>query len=171
MVAVFLPGPPLEQIRPPDGFAEVLPKLLLAGHEQDTSIPRLVYLVADGVFHASRARGSAFAAIGRVAVDILFGPLVALPALDPIPVEVCSSIGLRELESAAFSRRTSADHRGQDRERAVHRPSVDADAGVLLYVGVSVVVDPNGDLARPRVVRDAVARHVSVRTGRPVSRY
>src|SRR5690606_41687703 len=57
LTTLFRSGPPLEHVHPIDARAEVLPELLLGGHEQHEAVGGLVDLVADALFHAGGARG------------------------------------------------------------------------------------------------------------------
>ena len=54
MVAVLVAGPAFEHVHPVDAFAEVLPELLLRGHEQDETVGGLVHLVPHALLHAGQ---------------------------------------------------------------------------------------------------------------------
>ena len=57
VVAELGAGPTLEQVGAADAFAEVLPELLLARHQQDVAVVGGgVHLVAHTFFHPRRAR-------------------------------------------------------------------------------------------------------------------
>ena len=163
-------GPALEQVHAPDALAEVPPELLLAGHEQHVTVRRGIDLVADTLPHTGRARRSALVVVGLVAVDLVGGPLVGPPRLDAVPVEVGGRVGLGHVEVTALAGLASPNHGGEDGEGAVDGTGVDADTRVLGQIGEAVFVAGHRHLAGPRVVGDAVAGHLLVRTGGAVAR-
>src|SRR5262249_32014207 len=142
----------------------------LGGHEEDDAVLRAVVLVADGLAHALVAdRAPRPLAVAVVARDLVLRTLVGLVALDAVPVERGRRIALRHLEPAADARRARADDRGADAERRVERARVDADRRVRGDGREPVLVDGRARDARPRVVGDAMARHVLVRPGHAVA--
>ena len=169
VVAVLRAGPLLEEVFAADAGAEVLPELALTRHEQHEPVGRFVEVVTHARFHAGRARRASFEVVGFVAGDLRFGPFVRAPGLAAQPVDCGGRVGLRELQLATFAGFTRAQHAGEQAERAEHRTGVDADRHVLGHVCEPVVVDLGTDDAGPHVVRDAVARHVAVRTGHAVA--
>ena len=153
MVGELRARPALEQVRPADALAEVLPERLLARHEQHVPIRRFVDLVADALLHAGGAGRAALVIVGLVARDHVGGALVREPALDPIPLHVGGGVGLAELELRALAGLARADHRGEDAERAEHRAHVHADRGVLRDVAEALFVDRPASPSRPRCRR------------------
>ncbi len=130
----------------------------------------LVVLVAHAFPHAAEPGRAALVVVGRVAGDLGVGTLVvALPRLDAIPVEIRGGVGLRDLHVGALAGLLRADERGQDADRAEGGTGGDADVGLVGDAAEPLVVDNRLQRARPRVVRDSVARQVPVRAGRAVA--
>ena len=76
-----------------------------------------------------------------------------------------------QLDRAAVTRGASPYDCGEDGEGAVGGSGVDSDARVLGDVRHAAFVPGYRDLPGPRVVRDAVTRHVPEWSRRPVTRY
>src|SRR5690606_17380130 len=72
-------------------------------------------------------------------------------------------------ELGPLTRGPGTDDAGEDAERPEERPRVDADRRVLGDVAEALLVGLRWHQARPRVVRDAVARHVLVGAGHAVA--
>ena len=163
-------GMRLEQVGATHAFAEVLPELPLAGHEQDVAVGRLVELVANALLHAGRARGPAHVVVGLVAGDLGLRTLVGLEALAAVPVEGGGGVALGDLHPGPLAGLAGPDDAGQHPQGAVERAGVDADGDVLGEVAVAVVVVLGGDDAGPGVVGHAVAGQLAVRPGHAVAR-
>jgi len=115
------------------------------------------------------ARRAALEVVGLVAGDLRLRPLVRAPRLVAKPVDRGCGIRLRDLELATLARLPGAQHPGEQSQRTEDRARVDPDRHVLRHVDEAVVVDLGLDDSGPRVVRDAVARHVAIRTGHAVA--
>ena len=102
-------------------------------------------------------------------VTRVLGLFVRLVALAAHPVERRGRIRLRDLELHALARLARVEDAGNDCEHAEERAGVDPDRRVVREVWTALLVVHRGDDARPRVVRDAVTRHVAVRAGRAVA--
>src|SRR5690606_1494906 len=144
--------------------AEVLPELALRGHEQHDAVARAVVLVAHRLGHAVVAhRPPRPAAVAVVAGDLVLRALVRLVAFDAVPVERRRGVALRDLEATRLAGGAGADDRRADAERGVQRAGVDADRRVARDRRLAVGVERRARGAGPRVVGDAVTRHVAIR--------
>ena len=169
VVGVGRARPLLEQVHAVDAPAEVLPEGLFGGHEQHVAVVHRIDLVADALPHAGQPGSATLVVVGGIARDHVVGPLVGPVGLDAVPVHVGGCIGLRHLDGHALAGLAGTDHGRQDAEGSDHRTHVDADVRQRRDPGEALLVDHRLDQARPRVIGDAVARHVPVGAGCPVA--
>ena len=155
----------VEQVFSAQADTEVLPKRLLAGHEQHVAIGRSVELIANAFPHTAKAWLAALEVVTRVAGDYIGGLLVGLPTLDAIPVEVRSSVALRDLHVGTLTGCARTHQRGEHRHRTKRWARGDADIGLVGRAAESVGIDHWVHLTSPRIEGNAMGGQIAIRAG------